>query len=362
MERAVAATGMTVVPAAGTISLARGIPSPDLLPLGELEECAAAAIRRNGRVALNYGPPGGYEPLREWIAARHGVEPSQVLVTPGSMLALTMLIAETVGPGAPVVVETTTYDRVLRAIRAARGMPTVDPRGGLVRYVMPTFHNPTGRTLAPAARGELVDAAVADRALVIEDDPYGLLRFEGEMPPSLHRLLHERGSGELAVHCSSFSKCVAPGLRVGYLVLPPALAARIEARALATYVSPPLLAQAQLFEFLDRGLLEPHLARVTASLRTRRDALVEALTTELPSVRFDVPEGGYFLWVELPVPAAGLLEHARAADVTFELGSSFSPTGGEERFARLAFSVASPDELREAVRRLKPILENQPDA
>jgi 2-aminoadipate transaminase len=349
---------MTVLPPDGTISLARGIPSPDLLPVDELETCAAAAIARDGRIALNYGPPGGYGPLREWIAARHMVEPSQVLLTPGSMLALTLLVAETVRPGTRVHVESPTYDRVLKTLRTA-GAELVLDGPAEVRYVLPTFHNPTGCTLTTAERVEVVEQAIAQQTLLIEDDPYGLLRFEGEQPPSLHRLLHERGAGDLAAHCSSFSKSVAPGLRVGYLVLPPALAARVEARALATYVSPPLLPQAQLFEFLDRGLLEPHLARVTAGLRERRDTLVGALTENLPGATWTLPEGGYFLWVELPVPSADLLARAQAVGVTFELGSSFSPDGREERAARLAFSFETPERIREAGARLGHILTEQ---
>jgi DNA-binding transcriptional MocR family regulator len=352
---------MSVVPALGVISLARGIPSPDLLPIDELEHCASEAIARDGRVALNYGPPGGYAPLREWLAERHGVAPSQVLVTPGSLLGLNLLVAETVEPGTRVVVESPTYDRALHILRAARAEIVVDPRGGAVRYVLPTFHNPTGRTLALDRRAEIVDAAIVDDALVVEDDPYGLLRFEGSVQPTLHRLLHERGAGDLAVYSSSFSKSVAPGLRVGYLVLPPALAARVEARALATYVSPPMLPQAQLFEFLRQGLFEPHLARLNAQLRQRRDALVESLAAELPGAALTVPEGGYFLWVELPVPAADLLARAREHGVTFELGSSFSPAGNEERGARLAFSFVTPEEIREAIRRLARVLRDDPD-
>jgi DNA-binding transcriptional MocR family regulator len=349
---------VSVLPPDGTISLARGIPSPELLPVDELETCAAAAIARDGRIALNYGPPGGYAPLREWVAARHAVEPSQVLLTPGSMLALTLLIAETVRAGTRVRVESPTYDRTLKALRLSGAELVVDGAAE-VRYVLPTFHNPTGRTLTATERVTVVDEAIAQGTLLIEDDPYGLLRFEGAQPPSLHRLLHERGAGELAVYCSSFSKSVAPGLRVGYLVLPPVLAARVEARALATYVSPPLLPQAQLFEFLDRGLLEPHLARATGQLRERRDALADALAEHLPGATWSLPDGGYFIWVELPVPSAELLAGAQAVGVTFELGSSFSPDGREERAARLAFSFETPERIREAVARLGRVLADQ---
>jgi len=347
---------MSILPPDGTISLARGVPSPDLFPLEDLARCAAEAVRQDGRAALNYGPPGGYEPLRAWVAERHGVAPAQVLLTPGSMLGLTLLIAETVRPGTRVAVESPTYDRALRAFRAAGTELVLDGGPAEVAYVLPTFHNPTGCTLSLTERLELVERVIEHGTLLVEDDPYGLLRFEGQTPPSLHWLLHERGAGDLAVYCSSFSKSVAPGLRVGYLLLPAALAARVEARALATYVSPPLLPQAQLHAFLADGLLEPHLRRVRAALCDRRDALVAALRDHAPGVRFETPAGGYFLWAELPVAAAPLLERARPAGVTFEPGAGFSPTGGEPRCARLAFSFETPERIREAVARLGPLL------
>jgi DNA-binding transcriptional MocR family regulator len=346
---------VSVVPAAGTISLARGVPSPDLLPLAELEECAAEAIRRDGRVALNYGPPGGYGPLREWLAERHGVRPSQVLATPGSMLGLNLLVAELVEVGTPVGVDPTTYDRALRSLRGAGARLVAPGEPAQVRYVQPTFHNPTGTTLTLAERETLVDAAIREGTLLIEDEPYGLLRFEGERLPTVSELLRRRGADELAVYSCSFSKSVAPGLRVGYLVLPEALAGRVEARVLATYVSPPTLAQAQLFAFLDRGLLEPHLERSTRGLRERRDALVAALAEHLPGATWTAPEGGYFLWAELPDDAQSLLARAREQGVAFEPGAGFASFGGFERAARLAFSWETPDALREGVRRLASV-------
>lgn len=347
---------MSVVPVAGTISLARGVPSPDLLPLAELEECAAEAIRRDGRVALNYGSPGGYGPLREWLAERHGVRPSQVLATPGSMLGLNLLVAELVEPGTPVGVDPTTYDRAVRSLRSA-GARLVGPgEPARVRYVQPTFHNPTGATLTLGEREALVDAAIGDGTVLIEDEPYGLLRFAGEGLPTVSGLLRDRGADDLAVYSCSFSKSVAPGLRVGYLVLPESLVARVEARILATYVSPPILAQAQLHTFLDRGLLEPHLERVTHGLRERRDALVAALGEHLTGATWTVPEGGYFLWAELPEDAGILLGRARKQGVAFEPGAGFASFGGFDRCARLAFSWESPDALREGVRRLGAIL------
>ena len=171
-------------------------------------------------------------------------------------------------------------------------------------------------------------------------------------------MLHDRGAGELAVLMSSFSKSVAPGLRVGYLVLPAALVAPIEALAMSTYVSPPLLAQAQLYEFLAAGQLEPHLENVRAALRPRRDALLAVLDAELSAhATWTRPDGGYFLWLELAHgSAAQLAERAAAAGVPIVPGAGFYPGPGGERSARLSFSYPSPGEIHEGALRLAALI------
>ena len=242
-----------------------------MLPVGQLVECSGRALARHGRTALNYGPPEGFGPLREWIAARHAVSPECVIVTPGSLVAMNMLVSHLVAERQQVVVEAPTYDRMLHLLdvagaslltlsRTADGLD-LDRLGALLAggcdpaflYVLPTFHNPSGRTLARGQREQLAEIAIEHRLLVIEDAPFGLLRVSGAPEPSVHRLLRERGADELAVYMSSFSKSVAPGLRVGYVVLPERLMPAIAALASSLYVSPPLLAQAELFEFLDAG-------------------------------------------------------------------------------------------------------------
>ena len=364
---------MSIVPAAGVISLARGVPSPDMFPFAELAAAAARAVEVHGRVALNYGAPAGFEPLREWIGARHGVAPGRVIVTPGSMIALNFLVTHLVGSGGRAIVESPTYDRILHAVAAVGGdVVTVErgahgldlaalrravagtPRPSLL-YVLPTFHNPTGRTLTLAERQALVEVALELELPVLEDDPYGLLRVEGEQLPHVSELLRAAGGDHLALFASSFSKSVAPGLRVGYVVLPEPLVAPIAALALRTYVSPPLLPQAQLFEFLAAGHLEPHLERGRAFLRERRDALLGVLAEEMPAgVTWTWPEGGYFLWLELPagVDAGQLAISARAAGVEFVPGAGFHADGGGSNTARLAFSFPSVDDVAEGARRL----------
>jgi DNA-binding transcriptional MocR family regulator len=198
-------------------------------------------------------------------------------------------------------------------------------------------------------RHRLAEIARERDLLVLEDDPYGLVRYDGDPVPSMFEL----AEGEQIAYCSSFSKTVAPGVRVGWFVLPPRLAADIEALAVSTYISPPYLSQATVLEFVRRGSFEPNLARVNGLLRERRDAMLEALARELPEdASWTRPEGGYFVWLDLPSgpPGTELLSEAEEADVTFVKGSDFFPQGGGgERSLRLAFSFVSPDEIAEGV-------------
>jgi 2-aminoadipate transaminase len=338
-----------------TISLARGVPAPECIPVDELADCARAAIERDGTTVLSYGPVGGYLPLREWIAERHGVEPARVLVTNGSLQGLAFLADRFAG--ARVLVERPTYDRPLKLL-AARGadvtaVPMDDegldldaleqaldagPKPAFL-YTIPTFQNPSGRTLSTDRRERLVELVRERDLLVLEDDPYGLVRFEGEAPPTLFEL----DGGEQVVYSSSFSKTVAPGVRVGYFVLPPALDAELEALAVSTYITPVLLGQATVLEFLRRGNFEPNLERVRDLLRARRDAMLDALEQELPAAKWSHPEGGYFVWLEVP------REIEDVPGVAFVRGTDF---GGAPNTARLAFSYVSPDEIREGIRRL----------
>jgi len=347
-----------------TISLARGIPSPDCLPVEELADCAREALRRDGQTILSYGSTLGYEPLREWIGERHGVPPERVVVTNGSLQAFHFVLAS-LGPGA-VVVERPTYDRP-RKILFAEGREVteiaIDDDGldvdaleangsAALLYTIPTFQNPSGVTLSEERRRRLA-ALVRERELpVLEDDPYGLVRFEGVPLPSLLEL----EGGEHVRYSSSFSKTVAPGLRVGYLIVSTALASGLQGLAASTYITPGLVAQATLHEFLRRGLFESNVRRVCDLLRERRDTMLEALEHDLAGrARWSRPEGGYFLWLELPedLDASELLTRAQKSGVTFVPGTDF---GGEPNTLRLAFSYVSPDEITEGIGRLAKLV------
>jgi len=298
-----------------------------------------------------------------------------VLVTNGGMQGLVYLFRHLVGDGGGrVLVEAPSYDRPLKVLGelgadvAALPMDDegLDPdalRAALddgpspaLLYTIPTFQNPSGQTLSAERRQALVALARERGLLVLEDDPYGLVRFEGEAPPTLHAL----AGGDGVVYGSSFSKTVAPGLRVGYFVLPEDLAAAVEAMAVANTISPVLLSQATVWEFVRRGSFEPNLERVRGLLRARRDAMLEALEAELGGrASWSRPEGGYFLWLDLPdgADAAELLPRAEEAGVTFVRGSDFFPrASGGRSSARLAYSYASPDEIREGVARLASLL------
>lgn len=354
-----------------TISFARGVPAPECLPVEELADCARTALERDGATLLNYGPIGGYAPLREWIADRHGVEPSRVLVTNGSLQAFVLLATHLAPAGARVLVEAPTYDRPLKILAGLRAavdpVPLADDGLDLdaleeavetgpahaFLYTIPTFQNPSGRTLALAKRHRLVELASARGLPILEDDPYGLVRFEGDFPPTLFELAGDEGG---VIYMSSFSKIVAPGARVAYLILPPDLVASIEALATQTYLAPSFLAQGAVYEFLRRGSLEPALERVRTLLRARRDAMLEALETHFPEeARWSQPEGGYFLWLDLPpgTEADELLEEAIAAGVTFVKGADFfPPEAGGANSARLAYSFATPGEITAGIERL----------
>src|SRR5919204_1040839 len=220
-------------------------------------------------------------------------------------------------------------------------------------YTIPTFQNPSGRTLSLERRRRVVELAREHDLIVLEDVPSGLVRLEGEPQPTLFQL----AGGEQVVYSSSFSKTVAPGVRVGYFVLPAELERELEATAVQTYITPALLGEATVYEFVRRGNFEPNLERVRGLLRVRRDAMLEALERDFAGeARWNRPEGGYFLWLELPeeIDATQLLGRAGEAGVTFVPGSDF---GGGAATARLAYSFVTPEEIGEGVRRLAALIE-----
>lgn len=357
-----------------TISFARGAPSPDCLDPSLIADCTRAAIESDGLTVLSYGSGGGYGPLRELVAARHGVEPGRVFLTAGGLQGFVFYAAVQLArrPGR-VLVEAPTYDRPLK-ILAGEGAEIValpmddeglEPdaleaelqRGGDVSflYTIPTFQNPSGRTLGVERRRRLAELAAEHSLDVLEDDPYGLVRYEGEAPPSLLSL----DQGGTMTFTSSFSKTVAPGLRVGYFVVPADMEAAFDDRAVSTYISPSLLPQATIFQLFDRGAFEPNLERVRGLLRARRDAMLAALQSEFSDgAAWSRPEGGYFLWLDFPsgTDAADVQARAAAEGVAFVKGADFFAGGGGEGSARLAFSYESPERITDGIARLAALV------
>jgi 2-aminoadipate transaminase len=358
------------------ISFARGAPAPELVPSAELADCAHVAAQRDGARVFSYGPGGGYAPLREWVAARHGVPPGQVVLTVGGLQGFVFYAAEQLArrPGR-VLVEAPSYDRPLK-ILAREGAEIValemddeglDPdalehelRSSGDRpsflYTIPTFQNPSGRTLSDERRARIVDIVREHSLPVLEDDPYGLVRFEGEAQAGLREL----EGGELVTYTSSFSKTVAPGVRTGYFVLPEAEAAAFEERAVSTYISPPFLPQAIVAEFVARGHFEPNLERVREQLRARRDAMLDALATHAPAgSSWSRPEGGYFVWLDVDGADTSALSVASEREgVTFIAGNGFFPAGSTAgaTSARLAYSYETPERITEGIERIARLL------
>ena len=297
------------------ISLSRGAPSLDIVAVDDLKLAAERAFERDPAGSFAYGTSAGYPRLLEWLAKKHAVAPDRLLATNGSMQADAFLFEELVEPGDVVIVEAPTYDRTLLSLTklGAEVFPIPLEADGLdvgalevaleagarpkLAHVIPNFQNPAGCTLSLDKRRRLVELAREYGFTIFEDDPYVELRFEGEHHP---RMLELDESGEAVVYASSFSKTVCPGIRVGYLVGPKELIARIRKRATETYISPNMVAQSIVAEFCDSGAIDRSIETVKAALRERRDATCDALNRHLPDARFVTPQGGYFLWVDLP--------------------------------------------------------------
>jgi DNA-binding transcriptional MocR family regulator len=349
------------------ISFARGAPSLDIVDVDGLKEAAINAFDSDPSGVTAYGTSVGYLPLREWIAAKHGVSPEQVLLTNGSLQADAFLFDHLIRPGDSVVVERPTYDRTLLNLRQLSGevhAVTLQPDGidtdelrklleaGLrprLAHIIPNYQNPAGVTLSLDKRRALLDLATEYHFTIFEDDPYADIRFRGEPLPSMLSL----DRNDVIVHASSFTKTVCPGVRVGYLVGPPELIAGVAKRATNLYISPGMVAEAIVYQFCVSGRIESSIRTVREALAERARALADALRAHIPGVRFTEPDGGYFLWVELPddVHVDRLVPAAAARGVAVVKGSDFLLDGGQHAL-RLAFSAVTVDRIEEGVRRL----------
>src|SRR5215207_1609681 len=349
------------------ISFARGAPSLDIVDVEGLRAAADRAFSNDPAGTTAYGTSIGYPPLRAWIAAKHGVAPEQVIVTNGSMQADAFLFEALVEEGDVVVVEKPTYDRTLLSLRSrgaelrpvdlhedgvdVAGVEQLIADGAVPRlaHLIPNFQNPAGYTLSLEKRHRLVALAAEHGITIFEDDPYVELRFSGETLPTMLSL----DEADRVVYASSFSKTVCPGIRVGYLVGPEKLIARIAKLATNTYISPNMVAQSIVHEFCQGGSFERSIETVKAALGERAARLAGALRSALPEARFVEPEGGYFMWVELPQGTDGdaLFRAAAERGVQIVKGTDFLLDGGENAF-RLAYSGVTVAQIEEGVARL----------
>ncbi len=361
------------------ISLAGGLPAADLLPRERIAAAAATAL--TDPAAIQYAETAGIARLREAVAAHEStrcgraVAPADVVVTSGSQQALDLVARAVLDPGDAVVVEDPAYVGALQVFQAAgaelHGVP-VDEDGmnidalaerlsaGLrprIVHTVSSFHNPRGVTLAPGRRAAL--AALADRYgfLVVEDDPYGLLAFDGR--PALPVAAY----GERVIRLGSASKIIAPALRVGWLTGPPAITAAVERLKQGADLCGSAFTQAIAAELLaDTAWLDAHVAGVRAATALRARAFTDAVARDLPTVACSTPTGGMFCWLEFPagdpggVDTAELLPRALAAGVAFVPGAAFAVHADQTRAARCCFASVDEPTLAEAVARLASCL------
>ncbi|PMR57374.1 aminotransferase class I/II [Verrucosispora sp. ts21] len=354
------------------ISFARGAPSLDIVDVEGLKAAAVRAFDADPAGVTAYGTSVGYLPLRKWIAEKHGVQADQVLITNGSLQADAFLFDHLVRPGDAVVVERPTYDRTLLNLQRMGselhgitiqpdGLDTAELRKLLesgvrprLAHIIPNYQNPAGVTLSLDKRRELLELAAEYGFTIFEDDPYADIRFRGEPLPSMLSM-DTRG---VVVHASSFTKTVCPGVRVGYLIGPADLIGAIASKATSLYISPGMVAQAIVHQFCVSGDIERSIETVRAALGERARVLAESLRRHIPEARFVEPDGGYFLWVELPqdVDVEKLAPAAAERGVAVVKGSDFVIDGGRHAL-RLAYSAVTADRVDEGVRRLAEAVE-----
>ncbi len=362
----------------GIISLAGGLPSPDTFPIAMLREAAARVLRDTPREALQYAASEGFEPLREWVAeelSAQGLEADagQVLITTGSQQGLDLVGKVLIDAGSRVAVESPTYLGALQAfapyepefvtVLGDDDGPTAESlvasaAGARFFYVLPNFQNPSGRTITGPRRAELVRAAQAIGLPIVEDNPYGDLWFDAPPPCPL-----SSGWREGSVYLGSFSKVLAPGLRLGYVVAPPVLFAKLLQAKQAADLHTPGFNQRIVHEVVRGGFLRSHVPTIRARYKRQRDAMEAALGMHLPAAgplacRWRTPGGGMFFWIELPtgVDSEALLARAVERGVAFVPGTSFFPAAAKANTLRLSFVTVAPEAIERGIAALAAAL------
>jgi 2-aminoadipate transaminase len=375
------------------ISFAGGLPASDVFPIERFEEACRKVLEQKPPLALQYGETEGYRPLREMIARhirRYGIEAvaENVLITSGSQQALDLIGKLLINPADRILVEAPTYLGALQAfnVYGARYVSVPCDEDGLCTdrleeplrtlpkfmYVLPNFQNPGGSTLSADRRRVLVQLANKYGIPILEDDPYGQLRYEGEHLPPLvvldrENVRHDNGySFGNVIYLSTFSKTLSPGLRLGWVVAPPEVIAKLVQLKQGADLHTSTFAQFIAYEVARDNFLDEHIKTLRSIYRERRDAMLDALGEFFPAeVTWTRPKGGLFLWVTLPLgtDANHLLEEALQQNVAFVPGDSFfAPNSHDKernRHFRLNFSNAPPERIREGIRRLSVAVKSQ---
>ena len=363
----------------GIISLAGGLPSPKTFPVSAFAEASAAVLANDGPAALQYAASEGFAPLRQAIAdfLPWNVDPDQILITTGSQQALDLIAKVLIDESSRVLVETPTYLGALQAFTPME--PTVvavasDDEGVLIDdlkakvgtgadkarflYVLPNFQNPTGRTMTEARRAALVAKAAELNIPLIEDNPYGDLWF-GEAPPAPLTARNPDG----CIYMGSFSKVLAPGLRIGFIVAPKAIYPKLLQAKQAADLHTPGFNQRVVAEVIKDGFLDRHVPTIRALYKQQRDTMLAALEHEMAGldVKWTRPAGGMFLWVRLPegVNAQALLPAAVERNVAFVPGAPFYAEHPDTRTLRLSYVTATSDEIRTAIAALAAAIRAQ---
>ncbi|MGQ9584494.1 MAG: aminotransferase-like domain-containing protein [Anaerolineae bacterium] len=359
----------------GAIPFVYGHPDPASLPVEQIAQAAQQALQKAGRLALQYGPEQGYGPLMDYLIGKIQAEEglnltrAQMMITAGAAQALDMIARRFTRPGDLVVVEAPSYHEAIATLRdypvELRQVPCDEDglrtdllarrleawaregRKPALLYTIPSFQNPSGATLSWPRRKQLAELARQHRFWIVEDDVYRDLYFEMPPPPSLFAL----DGGEWVMRLGSFSKVLAPGLRLGWVLASPAAIQRLVTSGLKGNEggSNPLSCHV-VNAFCQNGWLEPHIARLRERYRQRCHALLEAMAARMPpGVTWNRPEGGFFVWVRLPegLLARQVLACAEARRVTFTPGEKFFAEGGGEGELRLPFSFVSPEQMEE---------------
>lgn len=353
------------------IHLTRGSPPAEAFPTPDLVQCAEAALQRDPGVLLQYGSAPGYAPLREWLGQQHGADPDQVFVGNSSLEILSFLTQTVLRPGDRVFVEAPTYDRAITLLQRAGAQVVGVPLEGdgpdlavleaelkqgapALMYLIADFQNPTGVTASLEKRRRLAALAEEHGFWIVEDAPYRALRYAGEEVATLWSLAPTR-----VLHMSSFSKVLAPGLRLGYVVGPADVVAGLVQWAVDSYIGPVLPTQGMVYEYCRQGLLPVNVERLKALYRPRLKATLSALERCLPHLAWTRPEGGFFVGITLPEETDMDRLLARAGEVGLKLSDGrgfFANSTDGNRFLRFPFCALAPDEIQEAVSRLAQIL------